>query len=381
MKRKSPAGERSLRLVSVVGARPQFVKAAVISRAAARHNAAAPNRPIDDIIVHTGQHYDEAMSGVFFDQLGIPSPRRHLGVGSAPHGRQTGSMLARLEPILKSLRPDVVLVHGDTNSTLAAALAAAKLGFSIAHVEAGLRSYNRAMPEEINRVLTDHLATWLFCPTETAVRNLKKEGLTRGVRLVGDVMFDAFLWNRRPALLRSRVLKAFAVRPKHFALATIHRQENTDDPVRLRDLMDALAAIAERVFPVVLPLHPRTRKALDRLRPRTAPSPALLISDPLSYHDMIALTAAAKVVLTDSGGLQKEAYFSGTPCLTLRNETEWTETVAGGRNFLTGADPDRIAAALEKALALKRTDSPRLYGNGDAGQRILNLLLQAGKGT
>jgi UDP-GlcNAc3NAcA epimerase len=369
-----------MRILTVVGARPQFVKAAVISRAAALHNSAGPARPVEDLIIHTGQHYDDALSRVFFEQLGIPAPCHHLGVGSAPHGRQTGAMLARLEPVLEKLHPDVVLVHGDTNSTLAGALAASKLRLPVAHVEAGLRSFNRDMPEEINRVLTDHLSTWLFCPTEAAVRNLESEGLRDGVRRVGDVMYDAFLWNRTRAIRRSRILAALGVRRGRFALATFHRQETTDDPANIRGIMASLAAVAERRFPVVLPLHPRTRRALSRLRPRAAAQSALLLCDPLPYFDMLALTAAARVVLTDSGGLQKEAFFAGTPCLTLREETEWEETVEAGRNFLAGTDPERIGAALEKALALKKTAAPRLHGRGDAGRRILRFLLRPGQG-
>jgi UDP-GlcNAc3NAcA epimerase len=374
MKRMSGAMERPFRLVTVVGARPQFVKAAVISRAVARFNRGANRRPIEEIIIHTGQHYDEALSRVFFEQLEIPAPRYNLDVGSGPHGRQTAAMMARLEPLLNRLRPDAVLVHADTNSTLAGALIAAKLGLPVAHGEAGLRSFNRLQPEEINRIITDHLSTWLFCPTDMATANLGREGLSDGAHQVGDVMYDAYLWNRVRAQRRSSILAVLGLRRKRFGLATLHRPENTDDPVKLRALISALARVASDRFPVVLPLHPRTRKALANLRPRAASHPSLYFATPVSYFDMLVLSGAARVILTDSGGLQKEAFFAGTPCLTLREETEWTETVAAGRNFLAGADPKRIEAALDKALALKRKDIPRLYGNGDAGRRIVRIL-------
>jgi UDP-N-acetylglucosamine 2-epimerase len=381
MKRMSGANGKPFRLVTVVGARPQFVKAAVISRAVALRNRAAAGRPVEDILIHTGQHYDEALSRVFFEQLEIPAPRHHLGVGSGPHGRQTAAMMARLEPLLGRLRPDAVLVHGDTNSTLAGALTAAKLGLPIAHGEAGLRSYNRRMPEEINRIITDHLASWLFCPTKTAVANLGREGLVEGVRQVGDVMYDAYLWNRARARKRSPILEVLGLRRNRFALATLHRSGNTDDPGKLRALFSALARIAAERFPVVLPLHPRTRKAWDGLRPLGASHPSLYLTTPVSYFDMLLLTSAARVVLTDSGGLQKEAFFAGTPCLTLREETEWSETVEAGRNFLVGADPDRIETALDKALALQgRGPTPSLYGDGDAGLRIVRLLAGDRKG-
>ena len=372
---------KPFRLVTIVGARPQFVKAAVISRAVAGHNQSPAGRPVEEILIHTGQHYDRALSRVFFEQLEIPSPRYHLDVGSGPHGVQTGAMMARLEPLLGHLRPDAVLVHGDTNSTLAGALTAAKLGLPVAHGEAGLRSFNRRMPEEINRVITDHLSTWLFCPTVAAVANLGGEGILQGVRQVGDVMYDAYLWNRSRAREYSRILEILGLRRGRFALATLHRPENTDDPGKLRTLFSTLSRIAAERFPVVLPLHPRTRKAWDELRPRGSSDPSLFLTTPVTYFDMLVLTSAARIVLTDSGGLQKEAYFAGTPCLILREETEWTETVEAGRNFLVGADPVRIGAALDKALALKgKGSTSRLYGKGDAGLRIIQILSGGRKG-
>jgi UDP-GlcNAc3NAcA epimerase len=376
MPQTSRGARRPLVLASVVGARPQFVKAAVISRAVAVHNSVRPSRPVKDVLIHTGQHYDDAMSRIFFEQMEIPAPHYHLGVGSASHGRQTGLILARLEAVLKELGPDIVLVHGDTNSTLAGALAAAKLGIPVAHGEAGLRSFNRAMPEEINRVLTDHVSAWLFCPTAAAVRNCGREGLQSAVRLVGDVMFDAFLWYRKKALRESRIIEGLEVRPGRYALATIHRPENTDRPDRLRGLLSALSSISEHHCPVVLPLHPRTRKALARLRPPAEFGPAVILTDPLPYFDMLALTARARVVLTDSGGLQKEAFFAGVPGVTLRGETEWTETVKAGRNVLAGADPLRIAAAVDKALKLGAAPDLHPYGRGKAGLTIIRTLVR-----
>ena len=374
MNRKSVGEKRPFRLVTVVGARPQFVKAAVISRAVARFNRTTAGRPIEEILIHTGQHYDEALSGIFFEQLDLPEPSYNLGVGSGPQAVQTAAMMARLEPLLDRLRPDAVLVHGDTNSTLAGALTAAKLGLPVAHGEAGLRSLNRRMPEELNRIVADHLSDWLFCPTDAAAANLTREGLADKTYQVGDVMYDAYIWNRARARSRSRILEALGVRKDRFALATLHRAENTDEPDNLRAVFSALSRIAAERFPVVLPLHPRTRKAWVRLRPRAASHPALFLTTPLSYFDTLTLTAAARVVLTDSGGLQKEAFFAGRPCLTLRRETEWIETVSAGRNFLSGVDPAKIEAALEKALSLKAEAVPSLYGKGDAGLRIVRIL-------
>jgi UDP-GlcNAc3NAcA epimerase len=374
MKRTSVVEKRPFRLVTIVGARPQFVKASVISRAVARRNRDGVGRPIEEILIHTGQHYDVALSGVFFEQLDIPAPAYNLAVGSGPQAVQTAAMMARLEPLLGRLRPDAVLVHGDTNSTLAGALTAAKLGLLVAHGEAGMRSFSRKMPEEINRIVADHLSDWLFCPTDAAAANLLREGLIGKTHQVGDVMYDAYLWGLARAGGRSRILKALGVRKDRFALATIHRAENTDDPDNLRALFSALARIAAERFPVVLPLHPRTRKALAGLRPRAASHPALFLTTPLSYFDALTLTSAARVVLTDSGGLQKEAFFAGRPCLTLRRETEWIETVSAGRNFLAGVDSEKIEAALEKALALPPEGVPLLYGKGDAGRRIVGIL-------
>lgn len=319
-----PPGRPSVRLLTVVGARPQFIKAAALSRAlAARHD-------VRETLIHTGQHFDEEMSQIFFDELGIPAPARHLGIHGGSHGEMTGRMLAALEGLMAEARPDVVIVYGDTNSTLAGALAAAKLGVPVAHVEAGLRSFNRRMPEEINRVLTDHVSDLLFCPTRAAVANLAREGITVGVHALGDVMYDASLFAAAAARARSTILVRLGLTARRYAVATLHRQENTDDPVALAAVLDYVAAEAARQ-PVILPLHPRTKAAIAAA---ALPTGAIRVVPPLGYLDMHRLLADAALVLTDSGGVQKEAYFYRVPCITLRDETEWVETVAGGWNRL-----------------------------------------------
>lgn len=316
----SPA---SVKIVTVVGARPQFVKAAPVSRALAAVNAR-------EVMLHTGQHHDPEMSAVFFEELGLPAPDHHLGIHGGGHGDITGRMLMALEPTLAAEAPDWVLVYGDTNSTLAAALAAAKLHIPVAHVEAGLRSYNRAMPEEINRVLTDHVSARLYCPTSAAVENLAREGVTRGVRLVGDVMFDAALSLADRARQRSAIVETLGLTGRPFVLATAHRAENTDHPQALRAVVDHLKALA-REQTVVMPLHPRTRTAVDRLGLDLAPIQTI---GPVGPLDMAQLLAACALVVTDSGGLQKEAYFHRKPCVTMRGETEWVETIEHGWNRL-----------------------------------------------
>lgn len=350
-----------MKIVTVVGARPQFVKAGPVSRAL---RAAG----LDETLVHTGQHYDELMSKVFFDELELPRPDVNLEVGSGSHGHQTGAMLARLEDVLVERRPDRVLVYGDTNSTLAGALAAVKLGIPVAHVEAGLRSFNRAMPEEHNRVLTDHCADLLLCPTQTAVDQLRREGLERGVRLVGDPMYDAVLANAERARARAgSVAERLGLVRGQYLLATIHRPYNTDDPVVLRGIVDALEAIGE---PVVLPAHPRTRARLEATGAGAASNVRWI--DPVGYLDMLRLLADARRVLTDSGGVQKEAYFLGVPCVTLRPETEWVETVSAGWNVLVGSDPARIVEAARTFEP--RGDRPAVFGDGRAADAIVAAL-------
>lgn len=355
----------TLHVLTVVGARPQFVKAAVLSRAFASANRRAGREIVCESLLHTGQHWDHGMSGVFFEEMAIPEPCANLGVGGGTHGAMTGRMLEAIETELLARRPDLVLVYGDTNSTLAGALAAAKLHLPVAHVEAGLRSFNRRMPEEINRVLVDHLATWLFCPSSASAEQLRREGIVAGVEVSGDVMVDAQLF------YRSRAVRP--VRTESFALATLHRAENTDDPQRLRAVVAALAGGPLRV---VLPVHPRTRAAFERVGLEALGQ--LELVEPLSYLEMLGHLDAARFVVTDSGGLQKEAYVFGKRCVTLRDETEWTELVEAGANRLVGADPDRIRAGLRWADAPLGAIAP-LYGDGHAGERIVASLLAAGR--
>ncbi len=352
-----------MRVATVVGARPQFVKAAPFSAAL----AAAGH---EELLIHTGQHYDAGMSDVFFKELPIKAPSVNLGVGSGAPGWQVAEVLRRTEEVLVGERPDWVVVYGDTNSTLGGALAAKKAGLRLAHIEAGLRSWNRTMPEEDNRVLTDHASDLLLCPTPTAMKNLARAGLAERALHVGDTMLDAVLTFLPIARERSRVLDAHGLRPKQFAVATIHRNYNADDPAALAQLLGALAALE---WPVVFPVHPRTRKKIAELPGALLERGALRPIDPVSYLDMLVLQADARVVLTDSGGMQKEAMFLGTPCVTLRPETEWVETVELGWNVLAGADPEKIRAAAASARAPKQA-STAIFGAGNAAQVIVRAL-------
>jgi UDP-GlcNAc3NAcA epimerase len=360
-----------LKIVTIVGARPQFIKAAGISRAIAEHNRGNGAR-IEEVIVHTGQHYDANLSQVFFEELDLPAPHYQLGVGSLPHGAQTARMLEAIEPVLLDERPNWVLVYGDTNSTLAGALAASKLGLPIAHVEAGLRSFNRRMAEEINRVVVDRVSDLLFCPTRTAVENLAREGATKGVFQVGDVMYDASLYYREHARALSRILERLGLAPKTFVLATIHRAENTDDAGRLGVILDGLSRVAEQVR-VILAIHPRTRKSIAEhgLERRLG---RIEVIDPVSYLDMIRLEETSRTICTDSGGVQKEAFFFRVPCVTLRDETEWVETVQCGWNQLVGAEPERIVRAALECQFPFRSDEDSFYGDGHACERIVEIL-------
>ena len=351
------------RLVTVVGARPQFIKAATVSRACL-------DAGVDEVVIHTGQHFDRNMSAIFFDELGLRAPDHDLGISGGTRATMIGRMLTALDPLLARLEPDAVLVYGDTNSTLAGALAAEAHGVPIAHVEAGLRSFNRAMPEESNRIVTDHLSALCFCPSDAAVTNLAREGIAddRVVR-TGDVMFDAM---RHHLAHAGPIVRDLSLDAAPYVLATVHRAENTDDPVRLTAILDGLERLAAHAT-VVLPLHPRARAALQR-HDLDGPD-ALRVIEPVGYLDMLALEASAALIATDSGGVQKEAYFHGVPCLTLRDETEWTELVDAGVNVLVGADADAIEHAGRERLHQRFTPGA-LYGDGRAAHAIVRAITE-----
>jgi UDP-GlcNAc3NAcA epimerase len=363
-----------VKIVTIVGARPQFVKAAAVSRAIEKHNKDHDSK-IKEIMVHTGQHYDENMSQVFFDELEMRKPEYNLEVGSGTHGKMTGEMLAKIEEVLVREKPHTILVYGDTNSTLAGALAGVKLHIPVGHVEAGLRSFNRQMPEEINRVLTDHVSSFLFCPTDTATENLKKEGITEGVFNVGDVMFDSFLFNKSLAEKKSTILSDLRVEPKNFCLATVHREENTTNGKRLTGIFEAFKRLATPDCPFLAPLHPRTKNAINELGgDNRLGGPHIRILEPISYLDMILLESGAKVILTDSGGVQKEAYFAHTPCITLREETEWVELVEHGHNLIAGCASESICDAFRMMKERTILNDKELYGGGQASERVIQLL-------
>ena len=362
-----------MRILTIIGARPQFIKAATVSRAIGLHS------DITEIIVHTGQHFDTNMSDVFFEQMDIPRPNHYLKIASLSHGAMTGRMLEGIEELIQQEKPDWMLVYGDTNSTLAGALAAAKLHLPIAHVEAGLRSHNPAMPEEINRVLTDRVSSLLLCPTKTAVNNLEKEGfpykasakLQQQIVNVGDVMFDAVLYYRERAK-REVDLETFGLKHQEYALCTIHRQENTDQLENIKNILNALQSIAKDLT-VVLPLHPRTKAKIVQFNLESLLE-GLYLLDPLPYLEIQRLQMSAKIILTDSGGLQKEAYFHRVPCITLRDETEWVETVKSGWNRLVGAKKDQIVRTYSINTERNESDST-CYGNGEASCKILDRLI------
>ena len=351
-----------MKIVTIVGARPQFIKCAPVSREL--------RKEYEEILVHTGQHYDPDMSDIFFDELQIPRPDYNLGVGSGPHGKQTGEILAGVEKVLIKEKPDLVLVYGDTNSTLAGALAAAKLHIPVAHVEAGLRSFDRTMPEEINRVVTDHLSDLLFCPTETAVKNLAAEGITKGVHLVGDVMADALAFNRGIAESRSHILEQLGLASKQYLVLTVHRPANTDSREHLENI---IGAVGEAGLPVVFPVHPRSRKYLEEYGMWDRLPANIIVTEPLGYLDMLKLMRHSCKILTDSGGIQKEAYILSVPCITLRENTEWVETVEEGGNVLVGAD-------IQDILLNIRRESPAssfknaLFGDGNAARQMSKLI-------
>jgi UDP-GlcNAc3NAcA epimerase len=392
-----------LKIVTIVGARPQFIKAKAVSRAIWAFNKKHTKREIWEILIHTGQHYDYMMDKVFFKELELLKPDYHLGVGSDSHGKQTGMMLEKIEAVLQKEKPKVVMVYGDTNSTLAGALAAIKLHIPVAHVEAGLRSYNRDMPEEINRVVTDHLSTFLFCPTIQAVRNLRKEGIKDGnsfvVKRVGDVMYDSILYYSKLAETRSTILRDLNLLPPiesnlrqtldsckerfqtvpyptpNYYLATLHRAENTDNPQKLKSILRTFDEIGKDT-PVILPLHPRTKKMM-KAHHLLSSSHRVRLLEPVSYFDMLKLENNAKAILTDSGGVQKEAYWFRVPCFTLRDETEWVETVRSGWNILVGTETEMILREVSRMEGRRRNlKGNKIFGDGKASQKIIQTVLQ-----
>ncbi|MBC2694673.1 MAG: UDP-N-acetylglucosamine 2-epimerase (non-hydrolyzing) [Desulfobacteraceae bacterium] len=379
---------KKIRIITVLGARPQFIKASVISRAIQYHNDSCTGLIIEEEIVHTGQHFDYGMSEVFFEKMQIPRPTINLNINSCDHGEMTGEMIIALEKVFRDRNPDWVLVYGDTNSTLSGALAAVKLHIPVAHVEAGLRSFNKRMPEEINRVLTDQISHLLLCPSQQAVDNLLSEGIGKEnstsaaidslfdkppkVVMTGDVMYDSFLFWRKQAcdldIIRDLSL------PSSFILATLHRQENTDDAKKLGVLIATMGEVGRKFAPVVMPIHPRTRKLLDEYA-IDLPDGILPLS-PVSYHQMVSLIDRCQLVITDSGGLQKEAYFAEKCCITLREQTEWVETVDSGTNLIAGSDAEKILSGAESFLSDKRSLSfAPLYGNGNAGRKVVEAIL------
>lgn len=348
-----------MKIVSIVGARPEFIQAAPVSLVLReRHH---------EVLVHTGQHYDYLMSQTFFDELGVPAPDYNLEAGSGSHARQTAGMMTGMEDVLLAEKPDLVIIRGDTNSTLAGALVASKLNVPVAHIESGERSFDRRMPEEINRVAADHLSNLLFCVSDTARGHLANEGVTNGVHVTGDVMLDANLQHRPIARQKSDVLQRLGLQAGGYVLVTVHRAANTDDPVRLRGIVDALNAVGETI---VFPVHPRTHNALQRIGATFAPH--VKTTEPAGYYDMMVLEENARMIATDSGGVQREAYFFAKPCLTLRDETEWTETVEAGWNKLVGADCHEIVRAWRNFET--PAEHPPVLGDGTAARRIATIL-------
>ena len=348
-----------MKIITIVGARPQFIKAAPVSKTLRTEH--------EEIIIHTGQHYDANMSDIFFNELKIPRPDYNLEIGSGSHGMMTGRMLEKLEEIYLKEKPDFVLVYGDTNSTLAGALAASKLLIPVIHIEAGLRSFNKSMPEEQNRILTDHISDLLLVPTEDAIKNLTNEGIKKGIHNVGDVMYDAVLMFKEIAKSKSGLLKELDVNSGEYILTTIHRAENTNDINRLRNMIEALNESGEKI---ILPLHPRTKKFIEGYGLNFNEN--IKVIDPIGYLEMLMLEENSKMIVTDSGGVQKEAYFMGKPCITMRDETEWVETVACGWNVVVGTDKNKI---LDNIRNFKPTSIQQaIFGDGNAAQKILNII-------
>lgn len=348
-----------MKILTVVGARPQFIKAAAVSNVI--------RNEFKEVLIHTGQHYDENMSKIFFDELNIPKPDYNLGIGSGNHGKQTGTMLIELEKIYLKEKPDLVLVYGDTNSTLAGALAASKLLIPVAHVEAGLRSFNMKMPEEQNRILTDHISSVLFPPTKTGVHNLKNEGIKEHVYNVGDVMFDAVIDFKKLAMEKSNIIDRLNLYNGKYILTTIHRAENTNDIHRLKNIVSALNDSGKEI---VFPLHPRTRKYIDDYG--LTFSDKIKLIEPVGYLDMISLEMHSEKIVTDSGGVQKEAFFMKKPCITMRDETEWVETVENGWNIIVGTNENNILNAIVEFTPERKQED--IFGDGKAGEKILDIL-------
>lgn len=363
-----------MKICTIIGARPQFIKAAVVSAKIAEYNSKSEirNPKFHEVIIHTGQHYDREMSEIFFQELGIPREKYNLQVGSGSHGRQTGRMIEAIEKVLDNEKPDWTLVYGDTNSTLAGALAAVKLHIPVAHIEAGMRSFNRRMPEEINRVVADHVCEINFCSTQTALENLRKEGLENTSVLVGDVMYDGSLKFEKIAEKHYNPLAKFKLQKKEYILMSCHRAENTDDCPRLSQIVEAINKISDEIS-VLYPVHPRTGKYLKKYK--LSFSKEVILIPPVSYLEMLILEKNAKIILTDSGGVQKEAFFYNVPCVTMRDETEWLETVELGWNVISGADQEKILSSV--ANFTKDTPKPtniKPYGNGDAADKIVKYL-------
>lgn len=361
----------NIKILTIIGARPQFIKAAAVSREISKR------RNVGEIIVHTGQHFDANMSDIFFDEMDIPKPDYHLNVNNLSHGAMTGKMLEQIEQIIIKESPGFVMVYGDTNSTIAGALAAVKLHVPVAHVEAGLRSFNMRMPEEINRIVTDRISTILFCPTQTAIQNLQNEGFEKNrfskFVLSGDVMYDAARYYAASSTEKSNIIDHLNLSGKQFVLATIHRAENTDDPSRLLSIFDALDVISETTE-IVMPIHPRTRKYLSSINRKSS---NIRMIDPVGYFDMLEFLKHCSLVITDSGGLQKEAFFFAKPCVTVRDETEWTELVDHGFNRLAGSDKDKIIEYTRMMINTVVRNDTFLYGKGDAGTIIIDEIINS----
>ena len=362
-----------MKIITILGARPQFIKASVLS------NLINKDPDIEEIIIHTGQHFDLMMSDIFFSELEIPKPKYNLNISSLSHGAMTGRMMEEIEKILLIENPDLVLVYGDTNSTLAGALVSSKLNIPVCHIEAGLRSFYKKMPEEINRKLTDHISDYLFCPTTVAIENLRQEGITKNVELVGDIMYDSFL-KYKQTYKEDSPLNLLALKPKRYCLLTLHRQENTNDFKKVYSILLTINKLSKKYnYSFVFPMHPRIKIFLEKNFFKFQDFENIIFITPVSYIEMIELEINAKIILTDSGGIQKEAYFAKTPCITLRNQTEWIELLSTDMNILTGLNKNRIIEAFEKFLIDNNNFDQNLYGDGKTGQKILEKIKSAKK--